>query len=125
MAVYKVNEARALLPVHYMEAGGALADHETDQNLLAVNSRNVPLESYQPVSRGTVFYTDAGSRDAAEKEAGEGGVVYYVTNEQYVKSHVNLGTFKEVKQEQRAAAPSSGGRKLQQKQASSENNDSK
>lgn len=104
MAVYKVNEARALLPVRYFEAGGALASHDTDENLLAVNSRGVPSETYQPVSKGAVFYTDAASADAAKEEAGEGAAVYFVANEAYVESHVKLGTFKEVEQQQRQAA---------------------
>ncbi len=102
MAVYKVKEARALLPVRYMEAGGALADHNTDDNLLAVNQRGAAMEVYQPVAEGAVFYTDAASFEAAQEEAGEDGIVYYVTNEQYVQSHVKLGTFKEVQVKKQA-----------------------
>lgn len=126
MAVYKVNEARALLPIRYLEAGGALADHETDENLLAVNSRGVPSETYQPVSQGAVFYTDAASKDAAQEEAGEGAAVYYVTNEAYVESHVRLGTFKEVKQQKQQQAEPSPREKARKvaapKKAAEENN---
>jgi len=106
MAVYKVKQARALLPVHYFEAGGALADHTADENLVAVNERGVQKEIYQPVSQGAVFYTDAASHEAAKEEAGEGGSVYYVTNEAYVESHVNLGTFEKVEQKKQQSASS-------------------
>jgi len=109
MAAYKVKNARAMFPYRYRQSNGAVATHETSEELLAVNERGGFLESYYMLEQGDVVYTDAASFDALTDEQKSGDTLY-VPNSDFLGEHEKLGTIEKLESAPaKQAAPKAGG----------------
>lgn len=116
MAAYEVLQAYFLAPNYYKEMGGAIADHTTDEDDLAINERGRPEVAWNTVDRGAILYSDAETFDALTDD--QKAAATYVPSEDVLAFQAKLGAIKELELEskqQAAPAKRSGGRKPAEK----------
>src|SRR5215213_9399361 len=90
---YRVKDERLIAPHRYTESTGAIADHSTSEDELAVNERGAPLEAFRIVGKGDILYQDEADYNSLsdEDKAGAGELLLTV-NKRYLNEQESFGS---------------------------------
>jgi hypothetical protein len=104
---YEVIMDRVVAPHRYTESTGAIADHSTPEEELAVNERGAPLEAFRVLSKGDILYTDdADLNSLSDEQKQKAGELLWVKNERYLNEHTKLNSLRKLEAAQpRTAEP--------------------
>lgn len=94
---YRVADDRLIAPHRYTEATGAIADHNTAEDELAVNERGAPLEAFRVLGKGDILYRDeADLNSISDVDKAAAGELLMVKNERYLNEQKKFGAIKEL-----------------------------
>lgn len=104
---YEVVMDRVVAPHRYTESTGAIADHSTPEEELAVNERGAPLEAFRVLGRGDILYQGEDDFNSlSDEQKQKAGELLFVRNQRYLNEHEKLGSLKKVEVQQARSASS-------------------